>query len=136
MIAPDKDLQDVELLTAAAYYHYMEQLDLGHTFLLGEPLLPNSLCTHMLKGVAQSANAKAAPGDLPRRGFIASKWLRLTARRFRGALASVGIGIPLRAPVFALGTVGVGPLIREEVFLHLVDDATRDLALTAPTPTA
>jgi len=26
--------------------------------------------------------------------------------------------------------------MREEVFLHLVDDATCDLALTAPTPTA
>ena len=47
VIAPDKDLQYVELLTAAAYYHHMEHLDLGHTFPLGEPLSPNSLCTHM-----------------------------------------------------------------------------------------
>src|SRR5262245_64305303 len=32
--------------------------------------------------------------------------------------------------------IGVGPLMREEVFLHLVDDAARDLALTAPIPAA
>src|SRR5262245_55597265 len=78
----------------------------------------------------------AAPDDLPRRGFVASIWRRLTARRLRPALASVGIGIPLRAPVVAPGMVGVGPQMLEEVFLHFVDDAIRDLALTAPIPTA
>src|SRR5262249_48117530 len=72
----------------------------------------------------------------PRRGFVASIRSRLTARRLRPALAGGWIGIPLRAPVFALGIFGGGPRVREEVFLHLVDDATRDLALTAPTPTA
>jgi hypothetical protein len=39
-------------------------------------------------------------------------------------------------PVGALDMVGVGSLKREEVILHLVDDAIRDLALIAPTPTA
>src|SRR5262245_45893658 len=87
-------------------------------------------------GQARSANIKAAPDDLSWRGFVASIWRQLTARRLRPLLASAGIGIPLRAQVFALGTVGVDPPIREEIFLHLIDDATRDLALTAPTPTA
>src|SRR5262249_676814 len=85
---------------------------------------------------ARSANTKAAPDDLPRRGFVASIWRHLTARRLSPALAGVGSGIPLRVPVLALGMIGIGPRMREEVFLHLVDDATRDLALTAPTPTA
>jgi hypothetical protein len=76
--------------------------------------------------VARSANIKAAPDDLPWRGFVASMWLWLTARRISPALASVGIEIPLRAPVVAPGMVGVGPQMREEVFLHLVDDAIRD----------
>src|SRR5262249_59228151 len=40
------------------------------------------------------------------------------------------------AQVVALGMVGVGPPMLKEVFPHLVDDAIRDLALTAPIPTA
>src|SRR5262245_8440446 len=74
--------------------------------------------------------------EIHRRGFAASIWWQLTARRLRPALASVGIGIPLRSPIVALGLVGVGPQMLEEVFPHFVDDAISDLALTAPTPTA
>src|SRR5262249_10918974 len=52
----------------------------------------------------------------------------------RGLSAPVGWATPTQ--VVALDMVGVGSLKREEVSLHLVDDAIRDLALTAPTPTA
>src|SRR5215510_3937866 len=85
---------------------------------------------------ALSAKTKAAPDDLPRRGFVASIRRHLTARRLSPTLASVGSGISLRFPVLALVMIGVGPLMREEVFLHLVDDATCDLALTASIPAA
>src|SRR5262245_29020152 len=61
---------------------------------------------------------------------------RLTARRLSPALAIVRIGSHFRAPVVALGSGCLGPRFREEVFLHLADDAIRDLALTATIPTA
>src|SRR5215467_4471073 len=59
-------------------------------------------------------------------------WPRLTARRLRLAFTS-GFSL-LAAQVVAPGKVGAA--MREEVFLHFIDDATCDLALTATTPTA
>src|SRR5262249_25557454 len=49
---------------------------------------------------------------------------------------SAPVGWATLTQVVAPGMVGVSSLKREEVILHLVDDAIRDLALTAPTPTA
>src|SRR5262249_45714297 len=78
------------------------------------------------RGVAaRSANTKKPRRTTaPARLCYSIRW-RLTSRRFR-----------LRAQVAAMFTVGFGQPRREEVFLHPVDDAIRDLALTAPTPTA
>src|SRR5262245_63039893 len=52
----------------------------------------------------------------------------------RSLSAPVGWATPTQ--VVSLDMVGVGSLKREEVNLHLVDDTIRDLALSAPTPTA
>jgi hypothetical protein len=46
--APEQDLRHVELLTMTVYYHQTRTLGLGHTFPIGEPWLPGSLCDHML----------------------------------------------------------------------------------------
>jgi suppressor of fused protein SUFU len=46
--APHEDLRHVELLAMTAWYHHEHELGLGHTFPIGEPWLPGSLCDHML----------------------------------------------------------------------------------------
>src|SRR5262249_44926350 len=56
-------------------------------------------------------------------------------RAVSGSL-SAPVGWSTTTQVVALDMVGVDSLKREEVILHLVEDAIRDLALSAPTPTA
>jgi Suppressor of fused protein (SUFU) len=44
IIAPERDLRHVELLTMAAWYHGRHGLGSGHTLPIGEPWLPGSKC--------------------------------------------------------------------------------------------
>ena len=48
LAAPAQHARNIELVTMTAWYHRRERLGLGHTFPIGEPWLPGSLCTSML----------------------------------------------------------------------------------------
>jgi hypothetical protein len=46
--APEKDIRHVELATMSAWYHGRERLGVGHTFPIGQPWLPDSLCEYFM----------------------------------------------------------------------------------------
>jgi hypothetical protein len=47
-VAPQQDQRHVELLTMSAWYHGRYGLATGHTFPIGEPWLPGSICEFFL----------------------------------------------------------------------------------------
>ena len=69
LAAAAPDVRHVELAMMTAWYHQHEPLGLGHTFPIGEPWLPGSICTSMLVCLPypfgpELENCRSAEGDV------------------------------------------------------------------------
>lgn len=58
IMASEESHRQVELVTMTAHYHRNHHLGMGHTFPIGEPWLPDSVCDHMLISSPYSFGSK------------------------------------------------------------------------------